>query len=108
MKFLYNDGSGKIREVSSKEELDYYISISPDKNKVKIWLYHSSSWITYQEYLKSINTKKWGPPGGSKAENAPPSQASKPIAETPKQEKTETILNPYITEPAPPPVKEKT
>lgn len=53
MKFLFNDSSGKIRQMSSKEELDYHISISPEKHKVKIWLYHSSSWVSYQEYVKS-------------------------------------------------------
>src|SRR5688500_18116655 len=52
MKFLYNDGSGKIMEVGSKEELDYYLSISPDRNRVRIWLFQSSHWITYQEYAK--------------------------------------------------------
>ena len=95
---MYNDGSGKIREVSSKEELDYYLSISPDKNKVKIWLYHSSSWVSYQDYLKSIGNRQWAI---DKVETA------KPVADSPKQVKEETILNPYITEPAPPPVKEK-
>jgi hypothetical protein len=52
MKFLYNDGSGTIREVGSKAELDYYLSISPDKSRVRIWLFHNSSWITWQEYSK--------------------------------------------------------
>lgn len=61
MKFLFNDGSGKIRELSSKEELDYYISISPDKNKCRIWLYRSSHWIGYEEYLHwaATNRSQW-------------------------------------------------
>ena len=53
MKFLFNDGSGKIIEAASKEELDYFINNSPNKDRIKIWLYHSSQWITYPEYLKT-------------------------------------------------------
>src|SRR5688572_24344992 len=104
MKFLYNDGSGKIREVSSKEELDYYLSISPDKNRVRIWLFHSSSWISYQEYLKAVILDRETSNG--KRETGIPAKSTTPIVETPKPVKAEAILSPFITEPAPP-VKEK-
>jgi hypothetical protein len=82
MKFLFNDGSGKIRELSSKEELDYYISISPDKQKLKIWLYHSSSWISYEEFLKRAATHK--SPWNGKPETVQPAVViEKSIAPTP-------------------------
>jgi hypothetical protein len=82
MKFLFNDGSGKIREMSSKEELDYHVSISPDRDKIKIWLYHSSSWISYQEFLKKAPSN-WQTLNG-KAETVKPVQVDILVTETPK------------------------
>lgn len=114
MKFLYNDGSGKIREVSSKEELDYYLSISPDKNRVRIWLFHTSSWITYQEYLKAMpQSDRTSAYAKASADEVVKPETEKrpviittPIIETPKETKAETVEPPFIFGPAPP-AKEK-
>jgi len=112
MKFLYNDGSGKIREVSSKEELDYYLSISPDKNRVRIWLFHSSSWITYQEYVKAGIGNRQSAIGNETSNvkremEKRPVIITTPIVETPHQAKAETAEPPFIFGPAPT-AKEKT
>lgn len=95
MKFLYNDGSGKVREVASKEELDYHLGISPDKSKVRVWLYHSSKWITYEDYLKSAS-------GFKTIKEEPPTQI-----ETPKPVKTAPVVSPFVPSPPPSAHKEK-
>lgn len=95
MKFLYNDGSGKIREVSSKEELDYYIGISPDKSRIRIWLYHSSKWMDYQEYLKTAIA------------NRQSAMDRAPAAVKQQTAKVEPVVPPFTPSPPPPVVKEK-
>lgn len=101
MKFLYNDGSGKIKEVSSKEELDYYIGISPDKNKIRIWLYHSSNWIGYQEYLKIVHRASSMPARAAQVVNPAPASAGAAVSSFPPA--SSPVPAPIVKEKKPPP-----
>lgn len=52
MKFLFNDGSGSVREVHSEEELNILINNTSQKQLIRIWLFNSSQWISYNDYLR--------------------------------------------------------
>jgi hypothetical protein len=49
-KYLFTDGTNVIREVQSKEELTTLIQSSGDRNKVRIWVFNTSEWVTYAEF----------------------------------------------------------
>jgi hypothetical protein len=52
MKFLFNDGSGSTREVYSEEELNILINNVQQKEKIRIWKFNTSQWITYADYIR--------------------------------------------------------
>jgi hypothetical protein len=60
-KYLFNDGTNVVREVQSKEELDTFIQSAADKGLVKIWLFNTSQWISYAEFIQ-LTTPKIQPP----------------------------------------------
>ena len=51
-KYLFNDGTNVIREVQSKEELEKCIQSAADPAAARIWVYHSSEWISPAEWRK--------------------------------------------------------
>jgi hypothetical protein len=55
MKFLFTDGPGSTTEVYSNEELNILINNSIHKERIRIWRYSTSQWISYEEFLKSQN-----------------------------------------------------
>lgn len=46
-KFLFMNGTGEVKEVQSKQELLQLIIGTPDKARVRVWIYHSNEWINY-------------------------------------------------------------
>lgn len=71
MKFLFNDGSGSITEVYSNEELNILINNTLHKERIRIWRYSTSQWISYEEFLKSQNRSEFQksiPGSGNKEE----------------------------------------
>ncbi|MEI9946051.1 MAG: hypothetical protein WDN26_17745 [Chitinophagaceae bacterium] len=51
-KYLFNDGTNVIREVESKEELTTLIQAVVDPGKVRIWIFNTSEWVSYSEFVK--------------------------------------------------------
>lgn len=51
-KFLFTDGTHRVIEVHSPEELEELIEQSADTAGIKIWLFNSSGWISYAAYRK--------------------------------------------------------
>lgn len=75
-KYLFNDGTNVIREVQSKEELELLAQSAIDRNKIRVWVFNTSEWLTYAEYSKRA---------GIKPTNIPQKEKNKAI------EKTETV-----------------
>jgi len=56
-KYLFTDGTNVVREVQSKEELHSYIQSSGDPGRIRIWIFNTSEWITYDDFTKRSVTK---------------------------------------------------
>jgi hypothetical protein len=50
-KYLFTDGTNQIREVQSGGELQAFIKDAPDVNNIRVWVYKSGEWLSYQEFL---------------------------------------------------------
>ena len=48
-KYLFTDGTNAVREVQSGEELQTLIQSSGDPGKIRIWVFSTNEWITYNE-----------------------------------------------------------
>ena len=57
-KYLFNDGTGGVREVQSAEELLALVQSSADPSKIRIWIFSASQWISYSDFSKGIFTGK--------------------------------------------------
>lgn len=51
-KYLFTDGSGKIQEVHSEEELQALIRASSNRHNIRIWRFNSNEWISYADFTK--------------------------------------------------------
>ena len=51
-KYLFTDGTNGIREAQSKEELHSFIQSSADPEKIRIWIFSTSQWISYADFSK--------------------------------------------------------
>ena len=51
-KYLFTDGTNVIREVESEKELQTLIESSSNSDKIRIWMFNSSEWITLNAYYK--------------------------------------------------------
>ena len=51
-KYLFTDGTNGIREAQSKEELHSFIQSSADPEKIRIWIFSTSEWISYADFSK--------------------------------------------------------
>lgn len=51
-KYLFNDGTNVTRELLSKEELDTAIKLATDPEKISIWIFNTSEWLSYAEFSK--------------------------------------------------------
>ena len=51
-KYLFVDGTNVIREVESGQELQSLIRSAVEPSKVRIWIFHSSEWITLTDFSK--------------------------------------------------------
>lgn len=56
-KYLFSDGTNVVREVQSDQELQELIRSAGDTDKIRIWAFNSSEWITYPEYSKRVGPK---------------------------------------------------
>lgn len=56
-KYLFNDGTNVIREVQSKEELELLVQGAIDRDKIRVWIFNTSEWLTYTEYSKRAGIK---------------------------------------------------
>ena len=51
-KYLFTDGTNGIREAHSKEELHSFIQSTGDPEKIRIWIFSTSEWISYTDFSK--------------------------------------------------------
>ncbi|MGZ8558774.1 MAG: hypothetical protein ACXWWC_10590 [Chitinophagaceae bacterium] len=51
-KYLFTDGTNGIREAQSKEELHSFIQSTGDPEKIRIWIFSTSEWISYSDFSK--------------------------------------------------------
>ena len=51
-KYLFTDGTNGVRELQSQEELEIFIESAEQPDKIKIWLFSSSEWISYAAFRK--------------------------------------------------------
>lgn len=51
-KYLFTDGTNVIREVESKEELNTLIQSAVDPEKIRVWVFNTSEWVSYTEFSK--------------------------------------------------------
>jgi hypothetical protein len=49
-KYLFTDGTNVVREVRSKESLQQLIQGAGDPTRIRIWIFHSSEWISVSEF----------------------------------------------------------
>lgn len=52
-KYLFTDGTNVIREVESEKELQALIESTADTDKIRIWMFNTSEWISLNAYRKS-------------------------------------------------------
>jgi hypothetical protein len=52
-RFLFTDGTGEIKEVQSKAELDSLINAAPSPDRIRIWLFSSNEWISWAAFSKN-------------------------------------------------------
>lgn len=53
-KFLFADGAGEVREVQSSEELQARVAATAGKDAIRIWLYNTNEWISYDAFIKQF------------------------------------------------------
>jgi hypothetical protein len=79
-KYLFTDGTNVIREVESDEELQSCIQAASEPAKVRIWIFHTSEWISladfYKRNHKAIVPEKKNVPVKPAVEAKPASNAS--------------------------------
>ena len=51
-KYLFTDGTNGIREAQSKEELHSFSQSTGDPEKIRIWIFSTSEWISYNDFSK--------------------------------------------------------
>ncbi len=51
-KFLFTDGRNGVRQAESKEELENLIELTEEPEKIRVWIFHSSEWISFAAYRK--------------------------------------------------------
>lgn len=74
-KYLFTDGTNQIREVQSGGELQAFIKNAPDASSVRVWVYKSSEWLSYQEFMHRY------PPISNAVLSVPPSiRDAKPVS----------------------------
>jgi hypothetical protein len=54
-KYLFADGTGGVREVHSKVELDQLIQSAPRPEMIRIWVFNTPEWLSYTDFKKSSN-----------------------------------------------------
>jgi hypothetical protein len=66
-KYLFTDGTGGVKEVHSKEELENLARAAPKPEWIRIWVFNSQEWIAYSDFKKTSTpkTKKENPATGS-------------------------------------------
>ncbi len=51
-KYLFNDGTNVIREVESEKELEALIESATEPDRVRIWVFNTSEWISVASFRK--------------------------------------------------------
>ena len=51
-KFLFTDGSGKLTETDSREELRTLAGNTTEPDKTRVWIFNSNEWISYPAFCK--------------------------------------------------------
>lgn len=57
-KFLFTDGVNAVQELHSANELRKLLAATPDKAAVSIWLFNSSEWLSYENFIRSFPSFK--------------------------------------------------
>lgn len=51
--YLFTDGTNRVQEAQSNEELLSLINSASDQNRARVWVYNSNEWITCSSFLKN-------------------------------------------------------
>src|SRR5436189_4662030 len=51
-KFLFTDGIHGVKELQSQDKLQTQIGAAPYPDKIRIWIFSSNEWISYNAFQK--------------------------------------------------------
>ncbi len=73
-KYLITDGTGKMTETDSREQIRLFEETSAETGKIRVWVFNTNEWISYQSFCKKYpETQK----------QAKPEQVSRPLRNEP-------------------------
>jgi hypothetical protein len=58
VKYLFTDGTSGVKEVQSQEELQSLIAASTRQDKIRIWIFNTSEWVSYSAFSKITQDNK--------------------------------------------------
>jgi len=56
-KYLFTDGTGGVKEVQSKEELDGLVRSAPKPELIRIWVFNTQEWIGFADFNQPVSVK---------------------------------------------------